>query len=98
MRVQGVALEHHGEVALLGALIEYGASAGLDVPLVRLLDAGDQVDRGGLSRARRAEQREQLAGLYREVKLLYRRDLAVGFGDSLEGEFDAMPPTSSRLS
>ena len=62
-------------------------------PRVRLLEAGDHAQRRRLARARRAEQREELAVRDVQVDVVDRDDVAVG----LARAFDARPHANAAL-
>ncbi len=61
VRVQGVALEHHGNVAVLGRLVVHHLAADAQLALGDVFQAGDHVERRGLAAARRADQDDELA-------------------------------------
>ena len=60
---------------------------------VRLLEAGDHAQRRRLARARRAEQREELAVRDVQVDVVDRDDVAVGLARAL----DARPSANAAL-
>ena len=62
--------------------------------VVGLLEAGDDPQRRRLARARRAEQREELAVGDRQVDVVDRDDVAVGLPDS--GDADVSCQGSPR--
>jgi hypothetical protein len=62
VREQRVGLEHHAHAALVRGQRRDVLAPDHDAPAVRLLEAGDQAQGGGLAAAGRAEQRHQLAG------------------------------------
>ena len=61
VRVEGVALEDEGHVAVLGLEADDAPAADPDVPAVWLLETGQHPQRRGLAATRRAEEDEQLA-------------------------------------
>ena len=61
MRKERVVLEHGVDVALVGRHAFGGLAENLDMPLVRLLEAGNEAQAGGLAGARRPEHGEELA-------------------------------------
>jgi hypothetical protein len=61
VRVQGVGLEHHGDVAVLGGELVDHPAADADLALGDVLQPGDHVQAGRLSAARRADQDHELA-------------------------------------
>jgi hypothetical protein len=76
VREQRVVLEHRVDVARVrGPAADVGARQ-LDAAAVGLLEAGDQAQRRALARARRAEQREELAATDVERDGVDGRDLA----------------------
>ncbi len=60
MRKQRIVLEHGVDVALVGRHAFGGLAENLDMALVRLLEAGDEAQAGGLARARGPEHGEEL--------------------------------------
>ena len=61
MRKERVVLEHRVDVALVGRHAFGGLAENLDMTFVRLLEAGNQAQAGGLARAGRPEHGEELA-------------------------------------
>ena len=61
VRVQGVALEHHGDVPVPGLEVVDRAAVDPDRPPGHLLQAGDHPQRRRLAAARRPDQHQQLA-------------------------------------
>src|SRR5690606_29964583 len=87
--VQGVALEDHRHVAVLGELTRDVSSADEDATGRHLLEAGDHAQQGRLATARRPDQHEELAGLDGEVEVADRCDAAAeAFRDTLEAHLD----------
>ena len=74
VRQQGVALEDHRGVALVGRELVDGLAAEVDLALVGALEAGDHAQDRGLAAAGGAQQRHELA----------RGDLDVGVVDGVE--------------
>ena len=80
MRQQGVALEHHGGVALIGRELVYRLLPEIYLALVRAFKAGDHAESGGLAAAGGAEQRDKGAGLDGKGGILHRVKVLTGLG------------------
>ena len=61
VRVERVALENHGEVALRGGKAVDLPPADADGAAGRLVESGDEIERGGLAAPRGSDEREELA-------------------------------------
>jgi hypothetical protein len=61
VRVQGVGLEDHGDVAAPGSEVGHVAVADPDLPARHVLEAGDHPQQGRLSAPRRTDEHEKLA-------------------------------------
>ena len=72
VRPQGVALEHHAGVALVGREIRDIRVADPDRAAVRDAEARDAAEQGGLAAAARAEQEEEFAGFDPEAHIVHR--------------------------
>src|SRR5690606_38625975 len=57
-----------------------------DLAFVRLVDAGEDLDQGGLARAVLADERRDLAGVEREAHARKRADAGKALGDAREGK------------
>ena len=77
----GVVLEHHAEAAPLRRHVRDIQPIDQDHAFVQVGEAGDHHQRGGLARAGRAEQREELAGGDRRAHRVHDAFLAVLLGD-----------------
>ncbi len=86
VRVERVALEHHGDVAIAGLEARDVAAVDRDRAAVGLLEAGDDPQRRRLARARGAQQREELARLDVEVQALERDDRTMGLDDVAQAD------------
>jgi hypothetical protein len=75
VREQRVLLEDRVDVALVRRDADGGAPVDLDLALGRLLEAGDQAQRGGPAAARRPEQGEELAVEHVEMDAVDRDDV-----------------------
>src|SRR5215831_18895264 len=71
VRVERIALEHHGDVALARRTILHRLPVDPDVPAGRLLEAGDQGQGGRFSAARRTDDGHELAICYLERNLVH---------------------------
>jgi hypothetical protein len=76
VRVQSVALEDHGEVALARFLVVDPLTGDLQVAAGDVLEAGGHPQQGRLAAARRAHQDEELALFDLEAELLDGLDVA----------------------
>jgi hypothetical protein len=74
--VQGVVLEDHRDVAVLGLHVGDVAVTDEDVPTVDVLEAGEHAQRRGLTAAGRADEDEELAVLDLQVQLVDGRALS----------------------
>ena len=84
VRVEGVALEDHGHVAVLGVDVVDHPLADGDGPLGHLLEPGHHAQGGGLATARGAEQHEQLAVCDGQGQVLDGRRVTEALGDAVE--------------
>ncbi len=76
VRVERVALEHHGDVALLGLHVVDDGVADAQVALGDRLQSGDHPQRGGLAAAGGAEEDHELAVADLEGHRVHRGDVA----------------------
>ena len=77
VREQGVVLEHDADVAPVRRHVVDRPAVENDLALGHRLEAGEHHEAGGLARARRAEQRQELAPRDVEAELLHHQGLAV---------------------
>jgi hypothetical protein len=77
-RVQGVVLEHHRDVPVLGRHEGDVLLADLDAPAVQRLQPGQHAQRGGLPGSGRADQDHELAILDVQVEGLHRGRRVLG--------------------
>ena len=75
-RVEGVALEHHRDVALLRQLVGHVLVADVDAAAGHLLQPGDHPQQRRLAAPRRADEHHELTRLDREVHVADRVDAA----------------------
>ena len=75
-RIEGVELEHHGNVAIARREVVDPAACDEDVARRRVLEPRDHAERRGLAAARRAEQAHDLAGFHVEVDVVDRGERA----------------------
>ncbi len=73
MRIEGVGLEHHRDVAVLGLHVVDSAVADVDVALGDLFQARQQPKAGRLAAAGRANEDEELLVRDFEVEVVYGR-------------------------
>ena len=76
VRVEGVALEHHGDVAVAGRDVVHDPIADPDLAGGDRLEPGDHAEQRGLAAARWPDQHQQLAVLDPEADIAHRRDRA----------------------
>src|SRR6185437_4025146 len=85
VRVQGVALEDHRDVAILRGYVVDPAVADVDVARRGLFEAGDQAQRGALATARRTDENQELLVVDLNRQIVDRADLAENLADVVEG-------------
>ena len=89
LRIQGVVLEHHRDVAVAWAHAADVTLADQDAPGVERLEAGEHAQRRRLSGTRRADEHEELAVVDREAQPIDRRaggaGVETGCGVELNG-------------
>ena len=93
VRVERVALEHHGHVAVLGVDVVDDAVADGDRAVTELLEPGHEAQRRRLAAARGAEQDEELAVGDRQGEVVDRGGLAEALGDPLEADLCQRAPS-----
>ncbi len=86
VRVQRVALEDHGDVAVLRLDVVDLAVPDLDRAFGRLLEPGDHAERGRLAAAGRAEEHEELLVGHLEGEVVDRGHVAEPLRDSTDGD------------
>jgi hypothetical protein len=84
VRIEGVALKHHGHVALVGRHVVDDLAVEVDVALGQLLEAGDHVERRGLAAARRPQEDHEFLVANLHVQAIDGDDVAVAFGHVVE--------------
>jgi hypothetical protein len=85
VRIEGVVLEDHREVAVSGGKAVDPAVADRDRSAVRFLEPGDHPEQGGLAAARGADQDEEFAVLHLERNAVHGADAAgIGLLDVLD--------------
>ena len=77
VRIQGVALEDHGDVAVLGGHVVHELAVDVQLAGGDLLQAGHHAQRGGLTAAGRANKHNELAVGDVEVEVLDGEDAAL---------------------
>ena len=80
MREQGVALEHHGGVALVGGQGIDGFAAQIDFALVRAFESCHHAQGCGLTAAGRAQQGHEAARLNIQRNVMYGIEVLAGLG------------------
>ena len=76
--VQSIALEHHGDVAVLGSDVVDALAVDEHVARGDILQAGDHAHRRGLTAARRANEDDELLVVNGEVEVLYSEHTVLG--------------------
>ena len=96
MRVERVALEDHGDVAVLGRHIDNVDSADPKAAAGDVLQSRDHSQRGGFAAAGRPDEDQELAVLDLEVQLVDCAKIApVCLADILKNDFCHIPPSTS---
>ena len=90
MRVEGVVLEHHGDVPVLRRHVVDDDVVDGDLTIGDLLQAGDHAERRRLAAARRADQADDLARRRRERKVVDGDGVAIAVGDAVEDDVHAV--------
>ncbi len=83
--IERIALEHHGDVSILGGHIVHHAVTDADDALGDLLQAGEHAQAGGFAAARGADKDEELFVLNENIQVLYGDYLAEPFPDMVVG-------------
>ena len=76
--VQSIALEHHGNVAVLGCHVVDALAVDEHVARSDVLQASNHAHRRGLTAARRANENDKLLVMHGEVKVLHREHAVLG--------------------
>jgi hypothetical protein len=95
MRIEGIALEHHGDVALAGGKRRHVAPLDHHPPAGRPLEPGGDVEDRALAAARRPEQGDELLRRDRERHVVDGGDAAEALGDLLETDTRHLGPSLS---
>ena len=85
VRVERVALEHHGDVAILGGDIVDDAVADEDAAVADLLKAGEQAQAGGFAAAGRADEDEEFLVGDGDAQVVDGDDIAEPLENMFEG-------------
>jgi hypothetical protein len=91
VREQRVGLEDGVDVALVGRDPDGGTPADLDLPLGRLVEAGDHPQGGGLAAAGRSEQREELPRMDLQIDVVDGDEVAVTLRDAAQDDVRSLP-------
>ena len=86
VRVEGVALEHHRDVAILGRHIVDDPLADSQRPGSDLFQAGDHPQAGGLAAAGRPDENHELRVADVEIEVVNGDDVAEALAYVLEGD------------
>ena len=84
VRIERVALEHHGDVAVLGRDVVHDPPVDADGAGGDLLEPGDQAEDGGLAAAGRTDQHQELVILDVQIEVVDHADRSEVLGDALE--------------
>ena len=85
VRIERVALEHHGDAALGGRHLVHALAVDQEVAAGDRLEAGDHAQQRRLAAARGADEDGELAGIDGEVDAVDDLDVAVPLEDLLRG-------------
>jgi len=95
VRVERVALEHHGDVAVLGRDLVHHPPPDGDGARGDLLEPGDHAEQGALAAARGAHQHHELVLADLEIDVAdHRRVVAVALGDMFQDDAGHRPPVT----
>lgn len=86
VRIEGITLEHHGDVPIFGGHIVDQPIADVNVPLGQLFQTGQQAQAGGLATARRADKDEKLFIFDMNVQVIYGDHIAKPLRHMLIGD------------
>jgi len=95
LRVQGIVLEYHRDVASPRFEVSDVAAVNEDSASVGVFEARDDAKRGRLSTAGRTDEHHELAVLGCERKIDQRVNIAEAFGHLLEDNAQGVPPPSA---
>ncbi len=84
MRIQGVALEHHGDAAFDRRQFVHAYAANLQLAFADVFQARDRAQQRGLAAARGADKHDKLAVVDLQIDAVQRGDIAKAFLDVLE--------------
>ena len=96
MRVQGVALKHHGQVALARGFVRDVFAFEGERAVVDVLQACDHTQQGGFSAARRAHKNDEFTGLDVQVDAFDGAVFAKKLFDALELKIGHVEQTKMR--
>src|SRR5690606_4440409 len=85
-REQCIVLEYHADIAMPCGQVGDVAVADEDATAAWLDVTGKQVEQRRLAGTRGSQQRQELAGLYREVGRLQRIDRTIALGGAVEAQ------------
>ncbi len=77
MRIQGVVLEYHSDVAILRSDVVAQPAVNIQLALGDILQAGNHAQRGGLSAAGRADQNDKFLIGDLQIHIINRQNIAV---------------------
>jgi hypothetical protein len=97
VRPEGVVLEDHADVALVGRQPAHHPVAETDLAGVGLIEAGEEAEEGGLAAAGGPEQGEQLAIGDGQLGAVDRGDLAEALGNLRDVDVDRILPVATSL-
>ena len=96
MGIEGVVLEHHGDVAGFGRRVVHHRPADRDLAVGDVLEAGDHPKQGGLAAAGRADENQELAVVDVNRHAMNDRDIVEGFVDVLNRDGGHGYPLSAQ--
>src|SRR5262245_32226529 len=96
MRIEGIALKHHGDVTLTRLLVRHVCAVHHDATAAHGLESSHDPQGGGLAGARGAQQDEELARFDGEIDAMQHGGRAVAFYDTLETDAAARAARGHR--
>src|SRR5207244_643338 len=96
VRVEGVVLEHHRDVAVFRGDVVDDALADHDVAAGLLFQPGEHPERRGLAAAGWSDEHEELAVAHGDVQVVHRGDLAEFLGDVVVSNGRHLGPSMSQ--
>jgi hypothetical protein len=98
MRIDGVVLEHHGDIALLGFALVHHLVGNQQIAARNVFEPGDHAQSGGFAAARRADKDDEFAVFNSEVDAMDGPRPAIFLDQSLKFDLghQAVPFNASK--